>query len=250
MIVTNAHRINNGLIPVINKNENDFTFISCPGMEESLEVVVGVCTEMRERGLEGDFQVLAPMKQNVLGVHNLNAKLQQALNPPSPEKRERKYGEVIFRTGDRVMQTRNNYKMEWKRTALGSKAEEGTGVFNGDIGTVMKIDHGASSVGILFDDERYAEYSSGDLEDIELAYAISIHKSQGSEFSTVILPLVYGPQLLMNRNILYTAMTRARNRVIIVGSAKCVEAMVRNKSNSLRYSSLEYYLKTLAEPIA
>jgi len=248
MIVVNAHRINNGQMPVIDKREFDFVFVPREGMEDTLHTVIEMCREFSLRGTEGDFQVLAPMKQNIIGVFNLNAKLQQTLNPPAPDKAERKYGEVIFRVGDRVMQTKNNYKMEWKRTRHGSKTEEGAGVYNGDIGTVMRIDSGASAVEILFDDERLALYSSTDLEDIELAYAISIHKSQGSEFSTVILPLVYGPPMLMNRNILYTAVTRARSRVYIVGTAKCVQSMVQNKMSAQRYSAMGWFLRRMTEP--
>ena len=249
MIVINAHRINNGQMPVVNDKESDFVFIPRKGMEDTLQTVIGMCVDMHARGAGGDIQVLAPMKQNIIGVYNLNAQLQNALNPPSPDKAERKYGDTVFRVGDRVMQTKNNYDMEWVRTAPGRKREENTGVFNGDIGTVMSINNSASTVEILFDDERCAHYSASDLEDVELAYAISIHKSQGSEFSTVILPLVYGPAMLMNRNILYTAVTRARSCVYIVGTAKCVESMVRNRSNAMRFSGMEYFLRTLAEPV-
>ena len=247
MIVVNAHRINHGMIPVIDRNESDFIFISRPGMEETLETVTEMCRQFAVTGSEGEFQVLAPMKANLLGVNNLNAILQNAVNPPSEEKPERKYGEIVFRKGDRVMQIRNNYKMEWKRMKYGKAAEEGAGVFNGDIGTIMEINRAKQSVSILFDDERLAEYENAELEEIELAYAVSIHKSQGSEFSTVILPLVYGPPMLMNRNILYTAVTRARSRVYIVGSAKCVEGMVKNVMSTKRYSALRVFLRQLSE---
>lgn len=244
-IVINAHRINNGMVPVVDRNEDDFVFISQPTMESAFDSVIDLCRKYAESGSEGEFQVLSPMRGNYLGVNSLNKALQAALNPPSPEKKERKYGDSIYREGDRVMQIRNDYRMEWKRVRYGAAAEEGAGVFNGDIGTVMSI--GPSTVKILFDDERLAEYSGSELEDIELAYAISIHKSQGSEFATVIIPLVFGPPMLMNRNILYTGVTRARNRVVIIGSAKCVEAMVRNTSGTRRYSALEYFLRSLKD---
>ncbi|MCR5809121.1 MAG: ATP-dependent RecD-like DNA helicase [Clostridiales bacterium] len=247
MIVVNAHRINNGMIPVVDSRESDFIFISRPGMEEALDTVISMCRQFSETGSEGEFQVLAPMKSNILGVANLNLRIQEAINPPSPDKAEKQYGETVFRVGDRVMQTRNNYKMEWKRSRFGVPQEDGAGVFNGDIGTVMGITGGGMKISILFDDERLAEYSGADLDDIELAYAVSIHKSQGSEFSTVILPLVYGPPMLMNRNILYTAVTRARNRVYIVGTAKCVEAMVRNTMSAKRYSALEAFLRQMKD---
>lgn len=249
MIVINAHRINNGLMPVVSRDETDFTFIPRQGMEDTLQTVIGMCVDMRSRGAGGDIQVLAPMKQNIIGVYNLNAKLQEALNPPAADKPERRHGDTVFRVGDRVMQTKNNYSMEWRRRIRGRAAEDGAGVFNGDIGTVMDIDSGSSAVEILFDDERSALYSSADLDDVELAYAISIHKSQGCEFSTVILPLVYGPSMLMNRNILYTAVTRARSSVYIVGTAKCVETMVRNRQNSMRFSGMRHFLLQLAEPL-
>ncbi len=246
MIVINAHRINNGQPPVADKNETDFVMISRPGMEETLATVVNICCELKRRG-EDDFQVLAPMKQNVVGVYNLNEKLQEALNPPDESKAECKYGEVVFRVGDRVMQTKNNYDMEWKRRRLGKKEEDGRGVFNGDIGTVMGVDRSGSSIEILFDDERLALFSRNELEDVMLAYAISIHKSQGSEFKTVILPLVYGPPMLMNRNVLYTAVTRARSRVVIVGVPQCVANMAHNRMNTVRFSGMEQFLRRLKE---
>ncbi len=248
MIVLNAHRINKGLMPVVDNNESDFVFIPRQGMEDTLNTVVGMCAEFQASGSEGEFQVLAPMKQNVVGVYNLNEKLREALNPPSADKRERKFGETVFREGDRVMQTKNNYHLAWKRHRHGKPAEEGEGVYNGDIGTVMRVDHAGSAIEVLFDDERLASYAPAELEEVEPAFAISIHKSQGSEFSTVILPLVYGPPMLMNRNILYTAVTRARSRVYVVGTAKCVEGMVRNVSIARRFSGMEYFLRKLEEP--
>lgn len=247
MIVINAHRINHGQKPVVDQRENDFVFISRPRIEDALNEVISVCTRYAAGDADADFQVLAPMKANLLGVNNLNAVLQEAVNPPSPEKEERRVGDVTFRVGDRVMQVKNNYKLEWKRRRYGREEETGTGVFNGDIGTVMEIDRFRQTVSILFDDERLAKYAANELEEIEQAYAISVHKSQGSEFGTVILPLVFGPPMLMNRNVLYTAVTRARNRVIMIGSAKCVEGMVENVSGMKRYSALKSFLELLAE---
>ncbi len=245
MIIVNAHRINRGLIPVTDANESDFVFLSRPDAEDALNTVIDMCTEFSSKGLEGDFQVLAPMKANLLGVNNLNSCLQKALNPPDETKRELARGEYLLRVGDRVMQIKNNYNIVWTKERRGASPEEGAGVYNGDIGTVMNISPDRKTVRILFDDERTAEYDQSELDEIELAYAISIHKSQGSEFSTVILPLVYGPPMLMNRNILYTAVTRARNRVCIVGSAKCVERMIHNVMSAKRYSALEYFLRQL-----
>lgn len=246
MIVVNAHRINNGMIPVVDRNEDDFVFVSRPSADQALEYLLGVCTDLAEKGA-GEFQVLSPMKANALGVNNLNLLLQERLNPPDRSKAEMKFGENTFRTGDRVMQTRNNYKLVWHRTGKDKSPEEGAGVFNGDIGTVMEVSLKNSTVSILFDDERLAEYTRTELEDVELAYAVSVHKSQGSEFPTVILPLVYGPPMLMSRNILYTAVTRARDKVILIGSAKCVEGMVRNIRSVKRYSALRSFLVQLGE---
>lgn len=248
MIVVNAHRINNGLIPVTDKNEDDFQFVSIPDNQKTLDYVLELSKRLDSSGA-GEFQILAPMKGNILGVNNLNLRLQETLNPPEPSKAERKFGETVFRVGDRVMQTRNNYRLEWKRIKNGVPSEDGSGVFNGDIGTVMGILPAGGVVRVLFDDERLAEYGQAELPDIELAYAVSIHKSQGSEFKTVILPLVYGPPMLMSRNILYTGVTRARDRVIIVGSAKCVGAMVNNVTAAKRYSGLKYFMQELSEEI-
>ncbi len=244
MIVVNAHRINNGMIPVTDANEDDFQFISIPDNQRALEYVLELSLKLENSGA-GEFQILAPMKGNVLGVNNLNSCLQEKLNPRAEGKAERLFGETVFRVGDRVMQTRNNYKLEWKRIKNGAPVEDGSGVFNGDIGTVMEILPSGSVVRVLFDDERLAEYGQAELPDIELAYAISVHKSQGSEFGTVILPLVYGPPMLMSRNILYTAVTRARDRVIIVGSAKCVAGMVNNVTAARRYTGLKCFMEQL-----
>lgn len=243
MIVINAHRINHGLAPVVDKNESDFIFISKPDLLLARDSLLSLCVTLKEKNVD-DFQVLAPMKQNVLGVNELNIELQKKLNPNSPEKAELKYGDTVFRVGDRVMQTRNNYELQWTRWRGG---EEGEGVFNGDIGTVMSVNRANSIMSVLFDDERLAEYGQAELEDIELAYAISIHKSQGSEFSTVILPLVSGPPMLMSRNILYTAVTRARDRVVIIGSAECVKRMARNTLSMQRHTALKAFLCQLAE---
>lgn len=244
MIVLNAHRINSGRLPVLSDTEDDFQFVSIPDMERTLDHVVKLCVELSKKG-ESDFQVLAPMKANIIGVNNLNISLQNAINPPDAKKRQIVLGEnTVLRVGDRVMQTRNNYEINWKRLKTG---EEGSGVYNGDIGTVMDIDPAGSVIRILFDDERMVSFGLEDIDDIELAYAVSVHKSQGSEFSTVIIPLVHGPRVLMNRNILYTAVTRARNRVVIVGSAKCVESMIDNTQSARRYSALKFFLSELSD---
>ncbi len=245
MIVTNAHRINRGMMPVLNSEESDFVFIRRNSLTETLDTVIDMCVSFQNSGHDAETQVLAPMKASMLGVNNINEKLQNALNPYDPSKPEYRRGETVLRLGDRVMQIKNNYRLEWQKTVMGRVADEGTGVFNGDIGTVMKIDRHRETVSVLFDDERTAEYSSLEIEEIMLAYCISVHKSQGSEFSTIILPLVYGSPMLMNRNILYTAVTRARDRVYIVGTSECVEKMVLNGYTEKRYSALGWFLKQL-----
>ncbi len=249
MIVTNAHRINRGSMPALDTDGSDFLFVRRCGQQEVLDTLTEMTMSFAASGAAGEFQVLAPMKAGLIGVNNLNLCLQRAINPPARDKFEYHYGETVFRVGDRVMQVKNNYHLEWKRTQYGRLAEEGAGVFNGDIGTVMAIDKQRDTLKVLFDDERCAEYTSMEMEELELAYCISVHKSQGSEFSTVILPLLYGAQMLMNRNILYTAVTRAKNRVIIIGTAECVERMVQNGYTQTRYSALKWFLKQLNEGI-
>ena len=230
--------------PVIDPTETDFVFIPADDPDAALMRVLDIAQKLNARG-EADFQILAPMKAGVLGVNNLNQRLQERLNPPGEGRAEIKYGEsTVFRVGDRVMQTRNDYRLEWIDLKSG---ENGKGVYNGDIGTVYEIRPRERILSILFDDERRAEYGIEELEDVELAYAVTVHKSQGSEFSTVIMPLVYGPFVLMTRNILYTAVTRAKNRVVIVGTKRCVEGMIRNNGNNARYSSLKFVLKQLED---
>jgi exodeoxyribonuclease V alpha subunit len=250
-IVTNAHLVNNGKMPVLGSDE-DFAFYNCPNADIALNSVLNLCSDFAYLGESEKIQVLSPMKGNALGVLNLNTKLQQTLNPPAPEKSEYLFGDVLFRVGDRVMQIRNNYDLEWTKTSSGFRKQtvEGMGVFNGDIGTVIAIDTESKFMTVLFDDERSAEYSFSMLDELELAYCISVHKSQGSEFSCVVLPLVSGPSMLFNRNILYTAITRARDRVFVLGTEECVRFMINNTNVRKRYSALEAFLRELGSPIA
>ncbi len=254
MIVYNAHRINDGGAPVLDNSSDDFMFESIPEAETVVQRVIALCEAGRTAGASGafaDVQVLVPMKKGALGVYALNARLQQALNPPGGGRRERKYGDTVFREGDKVMQIKNNYRTEWSRTHIGGGGvENGRGVFNGDMGTVLRIDAVEQTVTVLFDDERCAAYDPSMLEELELAYCISIHKSQGSEFKRVVLPLLAGPRILMTRNLLYTAVTRARSQVYILGSAGTVQGMVQNNLTRLRYSALKHMLMQLAEPYA
>lgn len=191
---------------------------------------------------EKEIQVLTPMRNGELGVGNLNMVLQKVLNPPNPRKKEKERNNgTIFREGDKVMQIRNNYKLEWViYSGKGRfKAEEGVGVFNGDMGVVKEIDAYNEEVVVLFDDEKEVRYPYNLLDELELSYAITIHKSQGSEYPAVVSPLFSGPRVLLNRNLLYTAVTRAKQCVVIVGNGRLVENMIQNNDEQKRYSSLD-----------
>lgn len=240
-IVTNAHLVNNGRMPILDREEEDFEFYNCPTADIALESVLNLCGDYAYLGKANEVQVLSPMKANALGVVNLNHCLQSELNPPSSEKNEITFSETVFRVGDRVMQQKNNYDIVWTRTDAAGE-EIGAGVFNGDIGTIMEIDEFTKTVTVLFDDERSVDYAYASLDELELAYCISVHKSQGSEFPCVVLPLVSGPALLFNRNILYTAITRATEKVVILGTAECVRSMINNTNIRKRYTSLRQFL--------
>lgn len=249
-IVTNAHRINNGQPPIL-EGFADFGFEPMESAEEAVRRIIGLCSGRRNRlGAEEplkDVQVLAPMKKGPLGVYNLNRRMQAALNPPAHKKRERKYGDVIFREGDKVMQIRNDYRLGWTRTLAGQAPEMGEGVYNGDLGTIMAVDLYEQIVEVLFDDGRCALYEFSMLDELELAYCISIHKSQGSEFPIVLLPLMGGPPMLMTRNLLYTAVTRARKLVYILGREESLGQMVKNSQVRRRYSALCAFLRRQKE---
>ena len=245
-IVTNAHRINNGQPPILH-GEEEFGFEQIDSAEDILRRLTALCSgRVSKLGAADplkDIQVLSPMKKGALGVRNINLRLQEALNPPAHKKHERKYGETVFREGDKVMQVKNDYRMSWKRARRGRPDELGEGVYNGDLGTIMSIDLYEQTVDVLFDDEREALYEFSQLEELELAYCISIHKSQGSEFPVVILPLAGGPPMLMTRNLLYTAVTRARKAVYIIGHEECPAQMVANNQVKQRYSALAAFMR-------
>ncbi|MDR0840581.1 MAG: ATP-dependent RecD-like DNA helicase [Christensenellaceae bacterium] len=249
-IVTNAHRINSGQPPLLT-GFDDFGFEPIEEAESILRRVIGLCGG--KTGVLGtqeplkDVQVLAPMKKGTLGVHNINRRMQAALNPPQPKKHERKYGETIFREGDKVMQIKNDYRLMWQRSRPNLPTEVGEGVYNGDMGTILRIDLYEQTVEVLFDDARCTLYEFNMLEELELAYCISIHKSQGSEFPIVLLPLAGGPPMLMTRNLLYTAVTRARKQVYIIGHADCPARMVQNAQVRRRYSALASMLQAQKE---
>ena len=241
-IVMNAHRINRGEYPEIRTRGTDF-FLE--RKQTPAEVTASVVALVQKRlpaymGLDGlrDIQVMAPMKRGDVGVYALNALLQAALNPAGQGAPELNHGAITFRRGDKVMQVRNNYDLSWRR-----EGEEGDGVFNGDIGYVLAVDRKERALTVEFDDGRVAEYDESLLDDLELAYCMSVHKSQGSEFDAVVLPLVSGPPMLMTRNLLYTAVTRAKRLVVIVGREGCVRAMVDNNHIARRYSALDLRLR-------
>lgn len=245
-IARNAHRINAGEMPDP-QGYDDFQFIPCATQEQATLEVLRLCVgEGTGRDAYKEVQVLSPMKKGALGVRALNARIQEALNPPAAHKAQREYVDTLFREGDKVMQIKNNYKLEWMRTDRNGNAETGTGVYNGDLGTILRMDIVEQTLDILFDDERVARYPFTQLEELDLAYCISIHKSQGSEFPLVILPLFSGPPILMTRNLLYTAVTRARAQVVIIGNWNSVLQMVENKHMRKRYSALGEQLCSLA----
>ncbi len=244
-IVTNAHRINEGQMPILEGLE-DFGFEPMEEQEAVIRRLIalnsGKAAKLGAQEPLQDIQVLAPMKKGPLGVYNLNKRLQEALNPPAHKKKERKYGDVVFREGDKVMQIKNDYRLAWTRSLPHQPPEMGEGVYNGDLGTIMSIDLYEQTLEVLFDDGRSVVYSFSMLEELELAYCISIHKSQGSEFPIVLLPLLGGPPMLLNRNLLYTAVTRARHMVCILGRQSCIQQMVRNNQVKRRYSGLARFL--------
>ncbi len=246
-IVSNAHRINTGKRIDLSNKTPDFIFEEIQNAPMTVKRITALCMGKTNKLLTNDplkdVQVLSPMKKGEAGVINLNLKLQQALNPPEYKKKERKVGDVVFREGDKVMQIKNNYRLEWKKTQRGRLVETGEGVYNGDMGTIMKIDSDAQIMQVLFDDEKLAEYEFSMLDELSLAYCVSVHKSQGSEFPIVILPLLGGQPMLMTRNLLYTAVTRARAQVYIVGREYCIDSMINNTNVKKRYSALADYLK-------
>ena len=195
-----------------------------------------------------DVQILTPMRKGELGVERLNVILQQYFNPPSPDKPEREFHGTIFRLGDKVMQIRNNYQIEWEvRNRFDVVVEQGTGVFNGDCGVISEVNAFAETVDVTFEEGKTVTYGSSNLDELELAYAITIHKSQGSEYPAVVMPVLSGPRMLFNRNLLYTAVTRARKCVTIVGSEEMVRSMIDNVNEQRRYSSLDIRLTEMME---
>ncbi len=239
-IVTNAHAINNGELPVLDDKQGDFFFITREE-DQIAATVTGLCANRLPAkygiDIKNDIQVITPSHKGVAGTEILNEMLQKALNPPSKNKREYKNGNRIFREGDKVMQIKNNYDIEWQRDK-----EEGVGIFNGDIGILREINYSDEKIIISFDD-RICSYEFGMLDEIEHAYAVTVHKSQGSEYPIVIIPMYNYSSKLLTRNLLYTAVTRAQKMVILVGRPEVVQGMVENSRTINRYTGLRGMLK-------
>ena len=244
LIISNAHLINNGKMPVIDNKSSDFFFETKESPEETKQCVVELVTKRLPKflGIQAQkIQVLAPLKAGVCGIENLNKELQGVINPQNALKNELVVGTMTLREGDKVMQMANNYNLEWKRFDGGFE-ELGKGVFNGDIGKISNINSQTGEVEIAFEDKKIATYPRGELSQISLAYAITIHKSQGSEFDVVVIPVVSGPSLILTRNLIYTAVTRAKKMVVLVGDKVALGRMVRNTYTSKRYTLLKDFL--------
>ena len=252
-IVVNAHKINRGEPVEINNKSRDFFFLKRYDADMIIRVVIALIQDKLPRYVNArpfEIQVLTPMRKGLLGVERLNQMLQRYLNPQDGSKKEKTLGDRLFRQGDKVMQIKNDYQMEWEvRGRYGIPVEKGIGVFNGDTGILHEINEFAETAEVEFEDGRFATYSFKQLEELELAYAITIHKSQGSEYPAVILPVLSGPQMLLNRNLLYTAVTRARKCVTVVGSEETFAEMIRNEKQQKRYSALDERIRELNESI-
>ena len=248
MIVVNAHRINHGEYPTLNGKDTDFFFMERSSEKEMQRLITELVTRRLPAyyGVDpvGEIQVLSPTKKGLVGTVELNSVLQEACNPASPDAAEKKFGDHVFRTGDKVMQIRNNDQMEWKIPGV---AQSGQGVFNGDVGFIQAIDNEYGSLTVLYDDERFVQYDFSQLDELELAYAVTVHKSQGSEFPVVIMPVSWFPPMLATRNLLYTAVTRGKRIVVLVGSENRMCAMIDNDRIRLRYSGLQDRLGRMME---
>lgn len=250
-IVVNAHKINEGQPILLNNKSRDFFFLVRNQVNVIYKHMVILITQKLPKYVNAtpyDIQVLTPMRKGALGVETLNQILQQYLNPPSPQKREIAYGDGILRENDKVMQIKNNYQLEWEIVSkYGIPVDSGQGIFNGDVGIIREINDTSKTIVVEYDDARRVTYPMNGLDEIELAYAITIHKSQGSEYPAVIMPLLSGPRMLMNRNLLYTGVTRAKNCVTILGSEETVMQMIQNADEQKRYTGLKKRIWELQE---
>ncbi len=247
MIIVNAHRVNGGEMPILNKKDKDFFMMERRSADEVSAVISELCAVRLPKAYGFnplfDIQVISPSRRGKLGVQELNRILQGRLNPPDDSKNEKTVGDTVFREGDKVMQIKNNYSISWTDESDGKKGE---GIFNGDIGVIEYINKNGAYLEIKFDGSKTARYEFSQLEEIELAYAVTVHKSQGSEFPAVISPMFFAPPQLMNRNLLYTALTRAKELVVLVGSREALKKMTENNKESKRNSGLCRRIKELA----
>lgn len=249
-IIVNAHKINRGEKPLFDNKSRDFFFLERSDFNVIYKHMIQLITEKLPRYVKADpydIQVLTPMRKGNLGVETLNRILQQYLNPPAKEKKEHEFGGMVLREGDKVIQTKNNYEIQWEIVSrYGIPIDKGLGVFNGDLGKVLEINETLQNVLVEFDDNRRVTYPFVQVEELELAYALTIHKSQGSEYEAVIMPLLSGPRMLFNRNLLYTGVTRAKSCVTILGSRQTLEEMIDNASVNLRYTALTERIRELS----
>lgn len=248
-IIVNAHKINRGENVSLDNKSMDFFFLKRFDANVIISIVIQLIQQKLPKFVDAepfDIQVLTPMRKGLLGVERLNGILQQYLNPPGQGKAEREHGDIVFREGDKVMQVKNNYQLEWEiRSKYGLAIDKGMGIFNGDTGIIKSISAYQEIMAVEFDEGRTVEYSFKQLDELELAYAITIHKSQGSEYPAVVIPLLTGPRMLMNRNLLYTAVTRAKKCVTLVGNDATFQGMIANVSEQKRYTGLKDRLKAL-----
>ena len=250
-IVVNAHKVHEGKSIGLNNKSRDFFFLERDNAEVIIESIVYLVMKKLPPYVNAqpyEIQVMSPMRKGALGVENLNRCLQGRMNPPDASKRERESGEVVFREGDKVMQVKNNYQLEWEVSSkYGVVVDKGLGVFNGDMGVIESISDAAETVTVMFDDNKAVHYTFSQLDELELAYAITIHKSQGSEYPAVVMPLLSGPAMLMNRNLLYTGITRAQKCVTMIGSSQTVNRMIENESEQKRYTGLKDRIEEFME---
>ncbi|MBZ4664591.1 MAG: ATP-dependent RecD-like helicase [Caloramator sp.] len=251
LITINAHKINNGEMPILNEKDKDFFFIELDGTQSLNDELVKLVSERlpsfkKDIDPVKDIQILSPMRKGDAGVNSLNISMQSVLNPPAKFKTEKNFRDFVFRRFDKVMQIKNNYNIEWESLVTG---EKGRGVFNGDIGYIEDIDLENQQIIVMFDDKK-VEYDFSNLEELELAYAITIHKSQGSEFKVVVIPVCFGPPMLMTRNLIYTGVTRAKELVVLIGNRAALKYMIKNNTITKRYSGLRCriinYLKAIS----
>ncbi|MBR1444811.1 MAG: ATP-dependent RecD-like DNA helicase [Firmicutes bacterium] len=249
-IIMNAHRINKGEYPVLNEPNKDFFFVKRYNIDDVAETIRELITSRLPKFAKcepSEIQVLTPMRKSQIGVINLNPFLREAMNPSSPYKAEKEYRGTVFREGDKVMQIKNNYNITWEIYENGKYVDDGTGVFNGDDGIIKRINDDEEYIEVVYDDNKHVKYDYTQLDELELSYAVTIHKSQGSEYRVVIIPIHSGPAMLLSRNLLYTAVTRAKELAVIVGIPETLERMVDNNREVNRYTYLKERIRNLYE---